>query len=154
MPELPEGAEVEALARANYDAGCHKFGEPVKPWEEVRDGFEANARDQLKEASSLLNGVQRYAVGEDPEHPGFSEMRPSDSGPFIRVSDLPQLHKAWAEGLLSEEVVEALALNRIAAHDEKYGQIEPEPEQLAAAKHEARSDLQAAIQATTGEGSG
>src|ERR1044072_1721018 len=59
----------------------------------------------------LPQGVERYELAIELGRTGFKDRpvaEPSLDGDWIKVSALPQLHKTWAEGLLSEEVVEAV----------------------------------------------
>jgi len=44
--------------------------------------------------------LQRFKVGEDAEHPGFKEMAPSESGPWVRLADVRR-------ALLSDEAIDA-----------------------------------------------
>jgi hypothetical protein len=93
-------------------------------------------------------GVMRYATspnGNVIERPGY--------GALLRVADLSQLYEAWAEGLLSEAVVEAVARTR---YERLWGDSGRQWDRARSEKDrfltEARADLQAAIQAATGEG--
>jgi hypothetical protein len=40
-----------------------------------------------KDSRDLVPELQRFSVGADPDHPGFSEMRPDDEGTWVRFED-------------------------------------------------------------------
>src|ERR1044072_6278470 len=108
----------------------------------------------------LPQGVERYELAIELGRTGVKDppvAEPSLDGDWIKVSALPQLHKTWAEGLLSEEVVEAvlrLSEQREASElrSEKMLVEECADAERGQPRAEVRKDHQAAIQATTGEG--
>lgn len=104
--------------------------------------------------TEIPEGVERFAVGSDPEHPGFSEMHPDPLGPWIHIDQLNALHAHWVEQLLSNEAVEAHARkpSDIAGSDDVWDELDDEDKEICRA--ESRQMLQAALSASLEQGEG
>lgn len=101
----PIAAEmVEVFARARYEARRVELGDPVMPYEDVREHFEDDARfDVAVYYPAIWNSFEEALLGEEAVHAAWSAIEELEGHPPVASPVISYAFRAALQAIRGEQ---------------------------------------------------